>query len=161
MRGDLGRWEIARRVNLLLTLCRPGPPVNGLLSAAARGKKRLYTEPWKRRGMGQLCCRSPAPWPPDKGRTESGPLLHRWASCRRRRSGNVSCTSNFYFRFVFLKVCCQCRHAQVTESPSWEYQIKVFMKCSKQKNRKISSSFIKGVFYFFLMNEVSLAQWDL
>lgn len=40
MQGDLGRWEIARRVNSLLTLCRPGPPVNGLLSAAARRKKK-------------------------------------------------------------------------------------------------------------------------
>lgn len=40
MRGDLGRWEIARHVNSLLTLSRPGPPVNGLLSAAAWGEKK-------------------------------------------------------------------------------------------------------------------------
>lgn len=105
MRGDLGRWEIARRVNSLLTLCGPGPPVNGLLSAAAGKKKKkgLHTEPWKRRGMGQLCRRSPAPRQADKGRSEEAGESR--ASGRWRENGNrFPMHATFYFRFAVLRV---------------------------------------------------------
>lgn len=60
---------IARRVNSPLTLSVQ-TPVNRLLSAAA---ERLHTEPWKHRGMDQLC---PKPHTmADKGCTEAGDQL--------------------------------------------------------------------------------------
>lgn len=65
--GRLG--GIARRVNSALTLSGRAP-VNRLLSAAA---ERLHTEPWKHRGMDQLC---PKPrTTADKGCTEAGDQL--------------------------------------------------------------------------------------
>lgn len=58
-----------RRVNSKLTLSAQ-TPVNGLLSAPA---ERPHTEPWKHRGMDQLC---PKPHTAaDKGCTEAGDQL--------------------------------------------------------------------------------------
>lgn len=67
--GRAGGGGIVRRVNSVLTLSGRAP-VNGLLSAAA---ERLHTEPWKHRGMDQLC---PKPrTTADKGCTEAGDQL--------------------------------------------------------------------------------------
>lgn len=66
-------------------------------------KKGLHTEPWKRRGMGQLCRRSPAPRQADKGRSEEAGESR--ASGRRRENGNrFPVHATFYFRFAVLRV---------------------------------------------------------
>lgn len=114
--GEVGDSEACE---LAVNPVRAGASSQRAPFSRGRGRKKkkgLHTEPWKRRGMGQLCRRSPAPRPADKGRSEEAGESR--ASGRRRENGNrFPVHATFSFRFAVLRVRCQRTHAQVTVFP--------------------------------------------